>query len=144
MSAAVISRRSIDACVPDIHDRSQWVVEICLRHSKHQFHPNDCEYYPLGKGGIRPFLRSVSCKTRGRREGWGEEDVPNESAEFQMCFGFVNRRLERAQFVNETPQGPDIGFRIVRLFLHEFGGHVVRCLPDCQYQLKTTMGGGGK
>jgi hypothetical protein len=56
--------------------------------------PNsDCEY-PLGRGGIRPFL-----KTRVNQsfdEGGRDDDAPNEYAELRVCLGFVERGFECA------------------------------------------------
>jgi len=42
-------------------------------------------------------------------------NVPNKNAQFEMCLGFVEWRFESAEFVNQTAQGPNIRFGVVRI-----------------------------
>ena len=54
--------------------------------------------------------------------------VAYQDTEFSVSLGLVERRLPRAELVDETPQRPDVGLGVVCFFLHEFRGHVVRSL----------------
>ena len=48
-----------------------------------------------------------------------KENMPNKNAQFGVHLGFVEWGFESAEFVNETAQGPDIRFGVVRLLLHQ-------------------------
>ena len=47
-----------------------------------------------------------------------------------MRLRFMERRLKGAEFINKAPKGPDIRLGVISLFLHKFGGHVIRRLPS--------------
>jgi hypothetical protein len=52
-------------------------------------------------------------------------NVPNKNAQVGVCLGFVEWRFESAEFVNETAQGADVRFGVVRRILHPVRLHVV-------------------
>ena len=73
---------------------------------------------------MRPFLL-LDVYDAGKR---GERNVPYKYAQLCVRLCLMKWGLEGTKFINETSEGPDVRFRVVRFFLHQFWGHVVGCL----------------
>ena len=61
---------------------------------------------------------SINEKER-KKERDLEANVLNEDAQFGLRLGFVEWRLESAEFVYQTTQGPDGRFGVVRFLLRQ-------------------------
>jgi hypothetical protein len=64
-------------------------------------------------------------------------DAPNKYAKFRMRLCFMKGRLEGTELVNKTSERPYVRLRVVCLFLHELGRHIIWRL--IKYEIKVTM-----